>query len=66
MGWLILAWGPPFQGGESAYFMCINRNKKSVAVNLRKPEGVALIRKLAKSCDVFIENYLPGSVVGVV
>lgn len=54
------AWGPPFVSGESSYFMSVNRNKKSITVNLNKPEGREIIRKLAEKCDVLIENFLPG------
>ncbi|MBM4263854.1 MAG: CoA transferase [Deltaproteobacteria bacterium] len=54
-------WGPPFAGGESAYFLCTNRNKKSITVDLKAPEGIALIRKLAEYADVLIENFRPGS-----
>ncbi|KAJ8025291.1 Succinate--hydroxymethylglutarate CoA-transferase [Holothuria leucospilota] len=53
-------WGPPFQGDQSCYFLSINRNKKSVAVNLKTPEGKDLIKKLAAKCDVLIENFVPG------
>lgn len=38
----------------------MNRNKKSVAVNIKSPSGVALIRDLARQCDVLVENYIPG------
>ncbi|XP_064613790.1 succinate--hydroxymethylglutarate CoA-transferase-like [Liolophura sinensis] len=54
------AWGPPFSGTESAYFLCVNRNKKSVAINMKDPSGGDLVRKLAEQSDVLIENYLPG------
>ena len=54
-------WGPPFAGGESAYFLCINRNKKSVTVDLKSKEGVALLRRLAERADVLIENFRPGT-----
>jgi crotonobetainyl-CoA:carnitine CoA-transferase CaiB-like acyl-CoA transferase len=54
-------WGPPFAGGESAYFLCVNRNKKSLTVDLKSPEGVALIRRLAEHADVLIENFRPGA-----
>uniref|UniRef100_A0A8C1SAS3 Succinyl-CoA:glutarate-CoA transferase n=1 Tax=Cyprinus carpio TaxID=7962 RepID=A0A8C1SAS3_CYPCA len=54
------AWGPPFVGEESAYFLSVNRNKKSIAVDLKDPEGTKLVTKLAKVCDVLVENYLPG------
>ncbi|CAN7995652.1 unnamed protein product [Ixodes hexagonus] len=53
-------WGPPFVADQSCYFLSVNRNKKSVAIDLKKPEGASLVRKLAASCDVFMENYLPG------
>uniref|UniRef100_A0A673H3A7 Succinate--hydroxymethylglutarate CoA-transferase-like n=1 Tax=Sinocyclocheilus rhinocerous TaxID=307959 RepID=A0A673H3A7_9TELE len=54
------AWGPPFVGEESAYFLSVNRNKKSIAVNLKDPKGTKLVTELAKVCDVLVENYLPG------
>ncbi|CAN8020709.1 unnamed protein product [Ixodes persulcatus] len=53
-------WGPPFIADQSCYFLSVNRNKKSVAIDLKKPEGASLVRKIAMSCDVFMENYLPG------
>lgn len=53
-------WGPPFAGGESAYYLCCNRNKRSIVVDLKKPEGIALIRDLAKASDVLVENFTPG------
>jgi formyl-CoA transferase len=52
-------WGPPFTGGESAYFLCVNRNKKSVTIDLKSKEGVALLRRLAARADVLIENFRP-------
>jgi formyl-CoA transferase len=54
-------WGPPFAGGESAYFLCVNRNKKSITIDLKSKEGVALLRRLAESADVLIENFRPGT-----
>jgi glutaryl-CoA transferase len=54
-------WGPPFTGGESAYFLCINRNKKSITVDLKRQEGIDLVRRLAGSADVLIENFRPGT-----
>ncbi|MEW6425559.1 MAG: CaiB/BaiF CoA-transferase family protein [Bacillota bacterium] len=56
------AWGPPFIEGESAYFLSINRNKKSITVNLKEPKGKEIIYRLAKEADVMIENFLPGTV----
>ncbi|XP_073665637.1 succinyl-CoA:glutarate CoA-transferase isoform X2 [Tursiops truncatus] len=53
-------WGPPFVGTESTYFLSVNRNKKSIAVNIKDPKGVKIIKELAAVCDVFVENYVPG------
>ena len=60
-------WGPPFvkdaQGkdtAESAYFICINRNKRSITVDISKPEGQDIIRQLAQESDIVIENYKVG------
>ncbi len=54
------AWGPPFLGGESAYFLSINRNKRSVTVDLKSEEGRKIIHKLAARSDVLLENFAPG------
>lgn len=54
-------WGPPFVGGESAYFLSTNRNKRSVAVDLKTEDGLAKIKKLAASADVLIENMKRGT-----
>ncbi|XP_050793704.1 succinate--hydroxymethylglutarate CoA-transferase isoform X4 [Gopherus flavomarginatus] len=54
------AWGPPFVGTESIYFLSVNRNKKSIAVNMKNPKGAKIIRELAAVSDVFVENYVPG------
>ncbi|KAM4873611.1 succinyl-CoA:glutarate CoA-transferase isoform 1-T1 [Thomomys bottae] len=53
-------WGPPFVDTESTYFLSVNRNKKSIAVNIKDPQGVKIIKELAAVCDVFVENYVPG------
>ena len=53
-------WGPPFHENQSCYYLSVNRNKKSIAVNFKKPEGVEIIKSLASKCDVVVENYLPG------
>jgi crotonobetainyl-CoA:carnitine CoA-transferase CaiB-like acyl-CoA transferase len=53
-------WGPPFAGGESAYYLCCNRNKKSIVVDLQNPAGLEVIRALAEKSDVLIENFTPG------
>jgi crotonobetainyl-CoA:carnitine CoA-transferase CaiB-like acyl-CoA transferase len=52
---------PPFAGGESTYFMSVNRNKKSVTLNLKAPEGRELLKKLAKKSDVLLENFRTGT-----
>lgn len=54
-------WGPPEAGGEAAYYLCVNRNKRSLTVNLKHLEGQALIRKLARQSDIVIENYMVGT-----
>lgn len=54
-------WGPPFQNGVSAYYLCANRNKRSVTVNLKTEEGREIIRTLAKDADVLIHNFKTGS-----
>src|SRR3954471_5880562 len=54
------AFGPPFQGGVSTYFLSINRNKKSLAVNLKDPRGVEIVKRLARISDVVVENFRPG------
>lgn len=60
-------WGPPFMPdeaggqGDAAYYLCANRNKRSIAVNLRDPEGQAIVRRLAAQSDVVIENYKTGA-----
>jgi len=51
---------PPIRDGESHYYLAINRGKKSLVVDLKSPEGVALIKDLAARCDVVVENYRPG------
>lgn len=53
-------WGPPFQGDEAAYFLSVNRNKRSVAVDLKDPAGRDLVRALARQADVLVENFRPG------
>ena len=60
-------WGPPFlkdEAGndttESAYYLCANRNKNSVAVDLTKDEGQAIIKQLANQCDILVENFKAG------
>lgn len=54
-------WTPPDVDGESTYFLCTNRSKRSAAVNLRHPQGQALVRSLAEKADVLVENYRLGA-----
>jgi crotonobetainyl-CoA:carnitine CoA-transferase CaiB-like acyl-CoA transferase len=54
-------YGPPFPGGESAYFMSINRNKRSCAIDLKSPAGHDLVVRLAAEADVVVENFRPGT-----
>ena len=53
-------WGPPFVGGESAYYLCCNRNKKGLTLDLKHGRGAALARELARRSDVLIENFRVG------
>ena len=55
------AWGPPFLEGESAYYLSINRNKESVALNFKTPEGRAVLDALIAKADVLVENFRPGT-----
>ena len=55
------AWGPPFAAGESAYYLCVNRNKRDITVNLKTDEGRAILRDLALQSDVLVENFRPGT-----
>jgi formyl-CoA transferase len=52
--------GPAQKNGHEGTFMAVNRNKKSLTVDLRRPEGVEIVRRLAKVSDVFVQNYRPG------
>lgn len=52
-------WGPPFVGGVSAYFLSINRNKESVALDLKSEEGAVAARRLIERADVVVDNFLP-------
>src|SRR5919106_639848 len=60
------SWGPPFApNGESTYFMSTNRNKRSVAVDLKSSDGLTLARRLTESADVVVENFRPGVMDGL-
>ena len=54
-------WGPPFQHGESAYFLSINRNKESVTLDLKHPDGRRVLNTLIDGADVLVENFRPGT-----
>ena len=53
-------WGPPFIGGDAAYFLSLNRNKRSVTLDLSSDEGRSAARRLALASDVVVENFRPG------
>jgi len=55
------AWGPPFLGNESAYFLSINRNKESLTLDLKHDAGRALLGRLLQRADVLVENFRPGT-----
>lgn len=50
-------WGPPWAGNESAYYLCVNRNKKSITVNLKSEQGREIVRELVRQSDVLVENF---------
>ena len=56
------AFGPPFLGGESPYFLSINRNKRSCTVNLKCDDGRAVLHRLVAGADVLVQNFRPGAV----
>lgn len=58
------AWGPPFQGQESAYFLSVNRNKRSLTLNLKEARGRDILADLIRGSDVVIENYKLGTLDG--
>ena len=55
------AFGPPFQGDQAAYFLSVNRNKKSVTLDLKSSDGKELLWKLIEKSDVLVENFRPGA-----
>lgn len=54
-------WGPPFQGGESSFFLGLNRGKLGVSIDLKQPEGIELCLRLCEQADVLLENFRPGT-----
>jgi crotonobetainyl-CoA:carnitine CoA-transferase CaiB-like acyl-CoA transferase len=59
------AYGPPFLNGESTYFMSVNRNKKSLTLNLKHARGKEILRQLLEKGDVLVENFRPGTLDGL-
>ncbi|MFD3569933.1 CaiB/BaiF CoA transferase family protein [Streptomyces sp. NPDC058667] len=55
------AWGPPFAAGEATYFLGVNRNKRSVALDLTDPDDLAAARAIVDRADVLVENFRPGT-----
>jgi crotonobetainyl-CoA:carnitine CoA-transferase CaiB-like acyl-CoA transferase len=58
-------WGPPFIEGESAYFLSINRNKESVTLDFKTPDGRAILDQLIAKSDVLVENFRPGTLAKI-
>ncbi|MFT3892640.1 MAG: CoA transferase [Anaerolineales bacterium] len=54
-------WGPPFAAGESAYYLCINRNKRSIVVDFKTAEGRDILSGLIRRSDILVENFRPGA-----
>lgn len=54
-------WGPPFRNGISAYYLCANRNKKSITINLKSRTGIEQVKKLIRDADVIINNFKTGT-----
>lgn len=54
-------WGPPFVGSEAAYFLAMNRNKRSLVLDLKSEKGQATAQAIAMRCDVVVENWSPGT-----
>ncbi|HVC82848.1 MAG TPA: CoA transferase [Chloroflexota bacterium] len=54
-------WGPPYVGGESAYYLGLNRNKRGITLNLKYPEGLAVLDRLIRRSDVLIQNFKAGT-----
>lgn len=55
------AWGPPWAGDQSAYYLALNRGKRSLAVDLKDPDGLAAVRTLCARADVVVQNFRPGT-----
>jgi crotonobetainyl-CoA:carnitine CoA-transferase CaiB-like acyl-CoA transferase/uncharacterized protein YeaO (DUF488 family) len=60
-GELARAWGPPFAGDQASFFLGLNRGKRGISIDLKRPEGINLCMKLLEQMDVLIENFRPGT-----
>ena len=58
-------WGPPFVNGESTYYLAVNRNKRSLTLNLKHARARDLLRQLVRTADVLVENFRPGTLEGL-
>ncbi|GLU46025.1 CoA transferase [Nocardiopsis ansamitocini] len=54
------SWGPPWAGDQAAYYLSLNRGKRSLAIDLKDPEGLAAVRELCAGADVVVQNFRPG------
>lgn len=54
-------WGPPFVEGESAYYLCANRNKQSITLNLKSKKGIEILKGLIQDADIVVQNFKPGT-----
>src|SRR5918995_1138637 len=54
-------WGPPFAGSESAYYLCVNRNKRSIIVDFKTAQGRGILHELIRRSDILVENFRPGT-----
>jgi crotonobetainyl-CoA:carnitine CoA-transferase CaiB-like acyl-CoA transferase len=52
-------WGPPFRGPDSTYYLSINRNKKSLTLDLKSPQGHKILTDLVNKSDIFMTNFVP-------
>ena len=57
---VVAPWGPPFQKGETHFFMGINRNKRNLILDLKTAPGQEVARTIARRCDVLVQNMRPG------
>jgi formyl-CoA transferase len=55
------SWGPPWAGGESAYYLCTNRNKRGITLNLRDARAIEIVKQIAQQSDIVVENFKAGT-----